>query len=451
MTNTTHHHRPRPPPPARSRRTNSTRCVNPDRVTLVDFSATWCGPCRRLEPILGELAGEMPEVDFLKLDVDRGQEIAMRYGVQAVPTMLVLRAGRVIDRFVGLRSKSELGERLRQHSATSCEEDDCSMVRSPPPFGGGGMAAERETLDIDVLFVGAGPASLAGAYRLATWSPSTTPNGHGDSSLEVSIAVIEKGAEMGEPRALRRRGRSARAARALSRRWRGVRSRARSRTRSSSASPRSGAICAARFRRCSTTTASTSPRSASWSSGWRRRSRRRASTSSPGFPGRSVLSTTSASSACAPATRASTRTASRRRTSSPASTSAPRSTVLGEGPRGTLAKQLEQTPRAHARDEPAGLRHRAQGDLGDARRARRAGPRDPHDGLPARHHTFGGGFVYGMADDLVSSAWSSGSTTATRRSTRTRSSSSSRRTRDRALLEGGKMRYYGAKAIPEGG
>jgi thioredoxin 1 len=91
--------------------------VNPDRVTLVDFSATWCGPCRRLEPILGELAGEMPAVDFLKLDVDRSQEIAMRYGVQAVPTMIVLHAGRVVDRFVGLRSKSELADRLRQHSA----------------------------------------------------------------------------------------------------------------------------------------------------------------------------------------------------------------------------------------------------------------------------------------------------------------------------------------------
>ena len=91
--------------------------VNPERLTLVDFSATWCGPCRRLEPILGELAGELPDVDFLKLDVDRGQEIAMRYGVQAVPTMLVLRAGRVIYRFVGLRSKGELAERLRQHSA----------------------------------------------------------------------------------------------------------------------------------------------------------------------------------------------------------------------------------------------------------------------------------------------------------------------------------------------
>jgi thioredoxin 1 len=68
-----------------------------------------------LEPILGELAAELPSVDFLKLDVDRSQEIAIRYGVQAVPTLLVLRAGHVVDRFVGLRSKGELGDRLRQH------------------------------------------------------------------------------------------------------------------------------------------------------------------------------------------------------------------------------------------------------------------------------------------------------------------------------------------------
>ena len=62
------------------------------------------------------------------------------------------------------------------------------------------MAAERETLDIDVLFVGAGPASLAGAYRLATLvAEHNAGNGHGHDHhpLEVSIEVIEKGAEMG--------------------------------------------------------------------------------------------------------------------------------------------------------------------------------------------------------------------------------------------------------------
>ena len=91
--------------------------VRPERLTVVDFAATWCGPCRRLEPILNELAAEMPSIDFVKLDVDRSQSIAIRYGVQAVPTLLVLRSGRVVDRFVGLRSKGELADRLRQHDA----------------------------------------------------------------------------------------------------------------------------------------------------------------------------------------------------------------------------------------------------------------------------------------------------------------------------------------------
>ena len=91
--------------------------LDPDRLTVVDFSATWCGPCRMLEPILGELAAEMPAVDFLKLDVDRSQQLAIRYGVQAVPTLLVLRAGSVVDRLVGLRSKGALAERLRRARA----------------------------------------------------------------------------------------------------------------------------------------------------------------------------------------------------------------------------------------------------------------------------------------------------------------------------------------------
>jgi thioredoxin 1 len=76
--------------------------VRPERLTVVDFSASWCGPCRRLEPILGELAAELPDVDFLKVDADRSQQLAIRYGVQAVPTLLVLRSGQVVDRLVGI-------------------------------------------------------------------------------------------------------------------------------------------------------------------------------------------------------------------------------------------------------------------------------------------------------------------------------------------------------------
>ena len=91
--------------------------LDPERLTMVDFSATWCGPCRMLEPILGELASELPSVDFLKLDVDRSQQIAIRYGVQAVPTLLVLQHGKVVERIVGLRPKGALAARLRELGA----------------------------------------------------------------------------------------------------------------------------------------------------------------------------------------------------------------------------------------------------------------------------------------------------------------------------------------------
>jgi thioredoxin 1 len=89
-----------------------------DRLAVIDFSAPWCGPCRMLEPMLGELAAELEgSVDFWKVDVDRSPQLAVRYGVQAVPTLLVLRAGRVVDRLVGLPPKQALGDRLRGHLA----------------------------------------------------------------------------------------------------------------------------------------------------------------------------------------------------------------------------------------------------------------------------------------------------------------------------------------------
>jgi thioredoxin 1 len=113
-------------PTANATRTATTReveehefdsALDPERLTVVDFSAPWCGPCRMLEPILGELARELPSVDFLKLDVDRSQQIAMRYGVQAVPTLLVLQHGTVVERMVGLRPKGALAARLRELGA----------------------------------------------------------------------------------------------------------------------------------------------------------------------------------------------------------------------------------------------------------------------------------------------------------------------------------------------
>ena len=80
---------------------------------LVDFSATWCGPCKKLEPIVHEIASEYDgRLTVVKVDVDRAQATAMRYGVLSVPTLLIFRDGAVKDQNIGLLSKKALADRV---------------------------------------------------------------------------------------------------------------------------------------------------------------------------------------------------------------------------------------------------------------------------------------------------------------------------------------------------
>jgi thioredoxin 2 len=82
---------------------------------LLDMWAPWCGPCRTIAPMVEELAGEMSgRVRVAKLNVDENPVTAARYGVQSIPTLLVLRQGREIDRIVGVQPKSEIARRLER-------------------------------------------------------------------------------------------------------------------------------------------------------------------------------------------------------------------------------------------------------------------------------------------------------------------------------------------------
>ena len=77
---------------------------------LVDFYADWCGPCRRLGPILEELANETPGARIVKINVDDSPNLASQYGVDAIPSLRVFKNGVVTQQLVGLASKEELKE-----------------------------------------------------------------------------------------------------------------------------------------------------------------------------------------------------------------------------------------------------------------------------------------------------------------------------------------------------
>lgn len=89
-----------------------TEVMQSDIPVLVDFWATWCGPCRMQAPIIDELAEEISGVKFAKLDVEQCMRIAQQYGVMNIPTLLVFRGGKVAASAVGLQSKEAIKEML---------------------------------------------------------------------------------------------------------------------------------------------------------------------------------------------------------------------------------------------------------------------------------------------------------------------------------------------------
>ncbi len=79
-----------------------------DKPVIVDFFATWCGPCKMQSPIIDEIAGERSDLIVGKVDVDENQDLAVKYGVMSIPTILVLKNGEVKKTFTGLTSKEDI-------------------------------------------------------------------------------------------------------------------------------------------------------------------------------------------------------------------------------------------------------------------------------------------------------------------------------------------------------
>ncbi len=100
--------------------------LNSDKPLLVDFWATWCGPCRMLGPIIEELHGDYYGKALVgKVDVDNNQQIAMQFGIRNIPTVLIFKNGEVVDKFVGVAPKAAIAEKLNEKKKKIYIENEC--------------------------------------------------------------------------------------------------------------------------------------------------------------------------------------------------------------------------------------------------------------------------------------------------------------------------------------
>ena len=82
--------------------------LNSDKPVLLDFFASWCGPCRMVGPILDEIAEEREDIKVCKVDIDEQPELVSRYRIMSVPTLMVLKDGSIVDQSIGAKPKHQI-------------------------------------------------------------------------------------------------------------------------------------------------------------------------------------------------------------------------------------------------------------------------------------------------------------------------------------------------------
>ena len=86
-------------------------------LVLVDFFATWCGPCKMLSPVLEDLASDRDSIDIVKVDIDESMNLARQYGIMSVPTLVLMKDGKILAKTSGFQPKDSIQRWIEEHKA----------------------------------------------------------------------------------------------------------------------------------------------------------------------------------------------------------------------------------------------------------------------------------------------------------------------------------------------